>query len=187
MRRMVVVGLLGGAVVLTAVVVSRRRTSLTPVAGGLPEWAPLRLADPPARVAGAGSRPAANPVPQPGSVTAPPPAESEATPDTAPPATDPPTTDTAPPATDPPTTDTAPPVTDAPVTAPATDAPVRAAPRWVPPDSDGNCPDSHPVKGNRPRRIYHVPGGRYYDSTQATRCFCTPEDAEADGYRAAKR
>jgi hypothetical protein len=145
MRRKVVVGLVGGAVVVTAVVVARRRAaSIPPLSGGLPEWAPLRLVEPPARVAPPATRP------------------------------DPAPADRAEPA-------------PGPDPAPASEPAAPAEPRWVPPDSDGNCPDSHPVKGNRPRRIYHVPGGRYYDSTQATRCFCTPEDAEADGYRAAKR
>jgi large subunit ribosomal protein L17 len=66
----------------------------------------------------------------------------------------------------------------------ATDPP---ATKWVDPDGQGRCPDSHPIKGNRASRIYHVPGGRYYDSTHAERCFCDGDAAEADGYRASKR
>jgi hypothetical protein len=66
----------------------------------------------------------------------------------------------------------------------ATDPP---ATKWVDPDGQGRCPDSHPIKGNRASRIYHVPGGRYYDSTHAERCFCDGDAAVADGYRASKR
>ncbi len=57
---------------------------------------------------------------------------------------------------------------------------------WVEPD-DGGCPDSHPVKANADSGIYHVPGGASYVSTRAERCYCTAEDASADGFRAAKR
>ncbi len=57
---------------------------------------------------------------------------------------------------------------------------------WVEP-SDGQCPDSHPVKANADSGIYHVPGGASYVTTRAERCYCTAEDATADGFRAAKR
>jgi hypothetical protein len=134
MRRMVVVGLVGGAVVVTAVMISRRR--VVPMVTGTPEWAPLRLVEP------VGAPPVARPRPVPQETAAP---------------------------------TTAPQETAAPATP------------WVPPQSDGSCPDSHPVKANKARRIYHVPGGRYYDATHATRCFCDGDAAEADGYRAAKR
>jgi hypothetical protein len=131
---MVVLGLVGGAVVVTAVVVSRRR--LAPVAAGVPEWAPLRLVDP--------ASPPSLERPRLVPVDSPPP--------------------------------------------PAPDAPRPPdVPLWVAPDSAGNCPESHPIKANKARRIYHLPGGRYYDATHATRCFCDADAAEADGYRAAKR
>ena len=58
---------------------------------------------------------------------------------------------------------------------------------WVAPDTEGNCPGSHPIKGKRSSRIFHVPGGRYYESTRAERCFCDEAAAVADGYRPAKR
>jgi hypothetical protein len=72
----------------------------------------------------------------------------------------------------------APPVTD---TAAAT-----TSPDWVSP-IDGACPLSHPVKGNANSRIYHRPGGRFYDSTVPERCYRDEAAAEADGMRASKR
>ncbi len=57
---------------------------------------------------------------------------------------------------------------------------------WVP-SSAGQCPSTHPVKGNRNSGIYHLPGGRFYDATVAERCYRDPAAAEADGMRASKR
>ena len=51
---------------------------------------------------------------------------------------------------------------------------------------DGECPDGYPVKANDNSGIYHVPGGRFYGRTVPERCYARAEDAEADGYRAAK-
>lgn len=56
---------------------------------------------------------------------------------------------------------------------------------WVAPDG-GACPSSHPIKANDNSRIFHVPGGRFYDRTRAERCYGLAEDAEVDGYRRAK-
>ena len=56
---------------------------------------------------------------------------------------------------------------------------------WVEP-LDGGCPDGYPIKANNNSGIFHMPGGRFYDRTAAERCYARPEDAEADGYRAAK-
>lgn len=58
--------------------------------------------------------------------------------------------------------------------------------RWVAP-VDGACPVSHPIKGNADSGIFHVPGGMSYDRTVAERCYATEADAEADGFRQAKR
>lgn len=69
-----------------------------------------------------------------------------------------------------------------PVAQPVTE-PVAA--RWVAP-VDGSCPDGYPIKANDNSRIYHVPGGRFYDRTVPERCYAAAEDAEADGYRRAK-
>lgn len=57
---------------------------------------------------------------------------------------------------------------------------------WVAPLDDGTCPLSHPVKANDNSGIYHVPGGRFYERTNAERCYASADAAAADGYRAAK-
>jgi hypothetical protein len=54
---------------------------------------------------------------------------------------------------------------------------------WMAP-VDGKCPDGYPLKANA--RIFHAPGGRFYDRTAAERCYARAEDAIADGYRPAK-
>ena len=67
-------------------------------------------------------------------------------------------------------------------------APAQAqAPRvaWALP-VDGQCPSGFPIKANDRSRIYHVPGGRFYERTIPERCYVNQEDALADGYRAAK-
>jgi hypothetical protein len=88
---------------------------------------------------------------------------------------------------DPPSGDPSP--NDAPIVSPPpTDTPPAPDPAlstWVAP-VDGACPAGYPVKGNHNSRIYHVPGGRFYDRTVVERCYATAADAEADGYRAAK-
>jgi hypothetical protein len=66
---------------------------------------------------------------------------------------------------------------------PAADVPVGRT--WVEP-IDGACPDGYPIKANDNSGIYHVPGGRFYARTAPERCYASTEDAEADGYRAAK-
>jgi hypothetical protein len=63
---------------------------------------------------------------------------------------------------------------------------VSDAPGWVAPGGDGACPLSHPVKANGNSRIYHLPGGQFYERTRAERCYVDAATAEADGYRAAK-
>ena len=57
---------------------------------------------------------------------------------------------------------------------------------WVEPN-DGACPTSHPVKAKLTSGIFHVPGGANYERTQPDRCYATPEAAETDGLRPAKR
>ena len=64
--------------------------------------------------------------------------------------------------------------------------PTRTSDLWVEP-VDGACPVSHPIKGNDGSKIFHVPGGSSYDRTVPERCYANAEDAEADGYRQAKR
>jgi hypothetical protein len=63
--------------------------------------------------------------------------------------------------------------------------PVATAATWVAP-VDGACPEGYPVKANDNSGIYHVPGGRFYERTVPERCYARTDDAEADGYRAAK-
>lgn len=73
----------------------------------------------------------------------------------------------------------------APTDEPSTDAAPPTGRRWAEP-VDGACPDGYPIKANDKSGIYHVPGGRFYDRTVPERCYADTEDAEADGYRAAK-
>jgi hypothetical protein len=73
----------------------------------------------------------------------------------------------------------------APAPRPAPQRDSAAAERWVAP-VDGECPSGYPIKANDKSRIFHVPGGRFYDRTVAERCYATADDAVADGYRPAK-
>jgi hypothetical protein len=57
---------------------------------------------------------------------------------------------------------------------------------WMRP-VDGACPDGYPIKANEQSMIFHVPGGLSYERTIPERCYARAEDAEADGYRRAKR
>ena len=57
---------------------------------------------------------------------------------------------------------------------------------WVEP-VEGVCPATHPIKGNAQSGIFHVPGGMSYDRTVPERCYASEADAEADGFRKAKR
>jgi len=84
--------------------------------------------------------------------------------------------------------------TDTPADAPA-DPPIEptvepspesGSDNWVDP-TDGTCPASHPLKANAQSHIFHVPGGGSYDRTRAERCYAEAADAEADGFRQAKR
>lgn len=64
----------------------------------------------------------------------------------------------------------------------------------------GGCAEPPPgsscvIKGNvnsKQERIYHVPGGQFYERTdikpeEGDRWFCTPEEAVAAGFRASER
>ncbi|MDQ0216063.1 micrococcal nuclease [Oikeobacillus pervagus] len=56
----------------------------------------------------------------------------------------------------------------------------------APSSSAGDCQ----IKGNissHGDKIYHEPGGQFYDVTKAEEMFCTRQEAEAAGYRASKR
>ena len=78
-------------------------------------------------------------------------------------------------------TSSSPPVASAAATTATTDSSA-----WVDP-VDGACPLTHPVKGNANSGIFHLPGGRFYDTTVPERCYRDAEAAEADGMRASKR
>ena len=64
-------------------------------------------------------------------------------------------------------------------------AATHRATAWVVP-VDGTCPDGFPIKANDNSRIFHAPGGRFYERTKAERCYATADAAERDGYRQAK-
>lgn len=53
-----------------------------------------------------------------------------------------------------------------------------------------DCEDPQ-IKGNlttyNGEKIYHVPGGQYYDITDAEEYFCTEEEAEEAGFRKSLR
>lgn len=63
---------------------------------------------------------------------------------------------------------------------------LRADATWVAP-LEGACPDGYPIKAKLSSKIYHQPGGAMYERTKPDRCYASAADAEADGYRAAKR
>ena len=56
-------------------------------------------------------------------------------------------------------------------------------------DVDGVLTDGriHLNEAGEESKIFHVPSGRSYDRTKAERCYSSPEAAEADGFRQAKR
>lgn len=57
---------------------------------------------------------------------------------------------------------------------------------WVAPLDDGSCPVGHPIKAKESSKIFHEPDGRFYERTNADRCYADPEAARADGYRRSK-
>ncbi|MYL35002.1 hypothetical protein GLW08_18345 [Pontibacillus yanchengensis] len=66
-------------------------------------------------------------------------------------------------------------------------------PPAVQPESESPLPievPSIPIKGNRNSRgdrIYHVPGGQFYERVTAVETFETEEEAQQKGYRRSKR
>jgi hypothetical protein len=61
-----------------------------------------------------------------------------------------------------------------------------AAPSWVAAGEGLEPPVGFPVKVKVSSGIFHVPGGRFYDRTNADRFYATTDAAEADGYRRSK-
>lgn len=47
-----------------------------------------------------------------------------------------------------------------------------------------DAPEGYAIKGNESSKLYHVPGSRYYNATEAEYWFDTAENAEAAGFRA---
>ena len=47
---------------------------------------------------------------------------------------------------------------------------------------DGEQPEGFPIKGNADSNLYHLPGSRYYDQTEAEVWFATEDDAKAAGF-----
>lgn len=68
----------------------------------------------------------------------------------------------------------------------------QITPKAAPPQvkRDGPGPNGETIKGNitnKGEKIYHVPGGRFYNKTNPEAWFFTAEEARAAGYRASKR
>ena len=59
----------------------------------------------------------------------------------------------------------------------------------VAPNSDGSCPNTHPIKGAQlgPVKSYFVSDSAGYANARAAECFATEVDAEAAGYRKVAR
>jgi large subunit ribosomal protein L17 len=57
---------------------------------------------------------------------------------------------------------------------------------WVAAGEGLEPPQGFPVKVKVSSGIFHVPGGRFYDRTNADRFYATADEAEADGYRRSK-
>jgi hypothetical protein len=57
----------------------------------------------------------------------------------------------------------------------------------IPPDGPWSCPDTHPIKGyvshESGRRVYYLPGSRFYDEASPERCYLTEDEARRDGSR----
>ncbi|CBK43374.1 conserved exported protein of unknown function [Nitrospira defluvii] len=58
----------------------------------------------------------------------------------------------------------------------------------VSPFTNGDCPETHPIKGNftthsGERCIYHKSGERFCANTKAERCYATEAEAVLDGCR----
>jgi micrococcal nuclease len=71
----------------------------------------------------------------------------------------------------------------------AASAPARPG---MAPGFDGQCPPTHPIKGDATmysaeRCIAHRPGGEFYEVTRAERCYATESEARLDGCRASRR
>ena len=59
----------------------------------------------------------------------------------------------------------------------------------VAPNSDGSCPDSHPIKGAQigPLKTYFPTDSAGYATARASECFANEADAQAAGYHMVQR
>lgn len=57
---------------------------------------------------------------------------------------------------------------------------------WVEPSATGATLFTHPVKVKLSSGIFHLPGTRNYERTNADRWYVSAEAAAADGFRASK-
>jgi hypothetical protein len=66
---------------------------------------------------------------------------------------------------------------------------VTPSEKAVAPNSDGSCPDTHPIKAAMlgPIKNYFTKDQSGYANARAAECFATEADAEAAGYRKAAR
>ncbi len=73
-------------------------------------------------------------------------------------------------------------------TAPPTNPPLPA--RGIAPveeaGSGTTCPDGYPIKADDATGMYHRPGQRPYDATNARHCFVSEATAQTAGYRASQ-
>jgi len=53
--------------------------------------------------------------------------------------------------------------------------------------TDGQCPEDFPIKGNANSYLYHTPDSPFYHRTKAELCFATEETAKKNGYFSAVR
>ncbi len=61
---------------------------------------------------------------------------------------------------------------------------------WMPNDAllatGADCPSDHPIKGNLPSRIYHLPDQTTYERTEPEICFNSEDAARLAGFRASR-
>ncbi len=58
------------------------------------------------------------------------------------------------------------------------------------PETPWACPTSHPIKGyasaESGRRVYYLPGSRFYEEASPERCYASEEEARRDGSHPAR-
>jgi hypothetical protein len=57
---------------------------------------------------------------------------------------------------------------------------------FIEPPSSGTVPDEYPIKAKDSSKIFHVPGGTFYERTKADRLYASADAAIDDGYRPSK-